>query len=344
MALAYTVSVGSLSFANGDSNSRPLLGIETDVGIGGAGGRCRIQLGDPSWGDPALGDPITIELDTGEGSSKVFSGEVEGVDRRATSLWIHGRDALAKLARTEVEAVYEETAAGEIVKELISKAGADAGEVDDGPTFPSYVVHRGPRALRHAQKLAELIGAELRTDGEGKVHFQKPSEGGSADHRLVWGEDLISLSLERAAAQIDSFVVWGEGAAGSQGTDKSHWLPSDLSGVTGKAKVQPGASAGQAGSVSPGSDGPLVRTVFDGSVRSASVADELAQAQALRVALRPVIGHALALGRPEIQAGEWVELADIPAGDGATQPMTLRVLRVVHQFAIGRGLLTRLEF
>jgi hypothetical protein len=344
MALAYAVNVGSLRFANEGRDAKPLLALETELGIGGSGGRCRIQLGDPSWGDPSLGDPIAVELDNGDGATKVFSGEVEAVERRSTSLWIHGRDGLAKLARTEVEAVYEETAAGEIIEALIGAAGAEAGEIEQGPTFPSYVVHRGPRALRHAQKLAELIGAELSTDGEGKVHFKLPSAGGSADHRLAWGVDLLDLSLERALAQLDSLVVWGEGAAASQGTDKNHWLPSDLSGVTGKAKIQPGASAGQAGSVASGSSGELVRTVFDGAVREASVAEELARAQALRVALRPMIGHVLVLGHPEIQAGEWVELADLPSGSGPSAAPTLRVLRVIHQFALGRGLLTRLEF
>lgn len=342
MALAYSVSVGSLRFANEGRDARPLLAIETELGIGGTGGRCRIQLGDPSWGDPSLGDPLTVELDAGEGATKVFSGEVEAVERRTSALWIHARDGLAKLARTEVEAVYEESAVGEIVEALISAAGAEAGEIEQGPTFPSYVVHRGPRALRHAQKLAELIGAELSTDGEGKVHFKLPSEAGAADHRLAWGVDLIDLSLERVIASVDSFVVWGEGAAASQGTDKNHWLPTDLSGVTGKAKIQAGASAGQAGSVTPGSEGERVRTVFEGSVREASVAEQLARAQALRIALRPMLGHVLALGHPEIQPGEWIELADLPAGEGP--PPTLRVLRVIHQFALGRGLLTRLEF
>ena len=274
----------------------------------------------------------------------MFCGEVDEVERRSTALWVHGRDGLAKLARTEVEAVFEETAASEIIAELINQAGADSGELEQGPTFPSYVVHRGPRALRHAQQLADLIGAELSCDAEGKVHFRLPLVRSSTDHRLVWGQDLISMSLERTSAQVDSFVVWGEGAAGSQGSEKSHWLPTDLSGVTGKAKIERGASAGQAGHVAPGSVGDRVRTLFDGSIRSAAVAQELAQAQALRIALRPMLGHVLTLGRPAIQAGEWVELANIPTGERTATSLHLRVLRVIHQFVITRGLLTRLEF
>ena len=344
MAISYSVSIGAASFANEGRDARPLLGIETEVGLGGGGGWCLIRLGDPSWGDPAIGDPLSVELDAGEGKTTVFTGEVEGVERRATALWIRGRDALAKLARTEVEGSYEEASAGFIVGDLIDQAGADKGEIEEGPTFPSYVVHRGPRALRHIQVLAELIGVETGSDGEGKVHFRKPKPAGAADHRLVWGEDLLEIAIERSATPVDSFVLWGEGAGGSKGAERSHWLPTDLSGVTGEAKVEPGATAGEVGSVSPGSRGPLVRTVFAGAVRSSDVAGELAKARAELLALRPLLGHCSLLGRPEVQPGEWIELADLPTGEDGSATLTLRARRVSHHFAIERGLLTRLEF
>lgn len=352
MAITYTIRIGSLRFANTGRDARPLLALETDVGIGGAGGWCLIQLGDPSWGTPALGDPVRVELDGGDRKTTVFTGEVEGVERRASSLWIRSRDALAKLARTEVEAAYEEASAGFIASDLIEQAGADKGDIDEGPTFPSYVVHRGPRALRHIQKLAELIGVETASDGKGKVHFRKPKPPGAADHRLVWGQDLLSIDLSRSRAQVDSFAVWGEGAAGSEGAERSHWLAVDLAGVQGEAKVEPGRELGEIGRVAGGSSGPSVRTVFDGAVRSSTLASDLAKARAELIALRPMVGHVLLLGRPEVEAGDWIELAKLPAGtppaSAFAQPpastLTLRARRVVHQFGSDRGLQTRLEF
>ena len=344
MSLGYSVTIGSARFASAEvdrGQAQPLIAIESEVGIGGTGGWCHLDLGDPSWSQPAVGEAVEVELDAGDGATKVFTGEVELVERRATALLVRARDELAKLAHVEVEAAYEEVSAGFIVSDLCDQASAATGEIEDGPTFPSYLVHRGPRALRHAQRLAQLIGAELGSDGEGQVHFRRPGPPSPA-HRLVWGEDLLAVELCTAAPSRDAYLVWGEGAAGSQGPERAHWLPTDLSGVSGEAQVSPGATPEAPGTVSPGA-GTLPRTVIDGSIRSAEVAGELAQARAQLVALRPLTGHLRCLGRPDIQVGEWVELADLPSA-GPSTPLQLRVLRVIHDFALGRGLLTRLEF
>lgn len=345
MPIAYTITCGSLRFTNAGADARPVLALHSETGIGG--GRCTLRLGDPSWGDPALGDPVSVELDAGDGATTVFTGEVDRVERR-TGLdgvqTIGCCDALAKLTRVEVEGSYEEVAAGFIVSDLLEQAGAgaDAGEIDDGPTLPSYVVHRGPRALRHVQRVAELVGAELDVDAGGKINFRRP-QSGAAEHRLVWAEDVLAVELVRAAAPVDSLVVWGEGAAGSDGPERSHWLVTDLSGLKGEAGVSPGAQPGQAGTVTT-SPGERVRTVLDGSVRSAEVAGDLARARAELIALRPLRGHALVLGNPGLQPGSWIELAELPGADGPSAPLTLRARRVLHDFDLERGLITRIEF
>ncbi|MCA9696846.1 MAG: hypothetical protein KC431_04910 [Myxococcales bacterium] len=346
MAISYTVTCGSLRLSSEGPDARPLLALRSEVGAGGAGGRCEIKLGDPSWGDPALGDAVEVELDAGDGSSVIFTGEVDRVDRRAGlagGQWIRCADALAKLARVEVQGVYEEVSAGFIVKDLLDQAGtsANAGDIEEGPTLPSYVVHRGPRALRHVERIATMIGGELSGDGAGKIHLRRP-QSGAAEHRLVWSEDLLAVELRRSEAPVDSFVVWGEGAAAAQGPERGHWLVTDLSGVKGEAGVAPGAP-GQSGTVTPGSSGERLRTVIDGAVRSAETAGDLASARASLVALRPLRGHALALGNPAIQPGSWIELADLPGGGPGSAPV-LRALRVIHSFDIERGLLTRVEF
>jgi hypothetical protein len=345
MTIAYDVSIGSLRFTNtGTGERRPLLGIESEVGLGGAPGRCLFHLGDISWADPQIGEAVSVSLDAGDGATSVFTGEVAEVSQRSDALWVWAYDGLAKMARVEVESAYEEVTAGFIVSDLVDQAGAEAGEIEDGPSLPSYVVHRGPRALHHALRLAELCGAELGSDGTGKVHFRRPQSGAAA-HRLVWAEDVVEIDLGPRAAVRDSFAVWGEGAAGTQGAERGHWLPTDLSGVSGQAAVQPGATPDEAGSVSSGSTGALVHTVVAGALRSAEAAGDVASARAQLLALRPLVGHALALGRPAVQPGDWVELADLPAGGGGSgRTLTLRVLRVSQQLSIGRGLLTRLEF
>jgi hypothetical protein len=338
MAITYEVTIGSQSLTG---SAQPLVGLHTEVGIGGAG-HCLVRLGDVSWTESAIGDALSVALDPGDGSHTVFTGVVEQVVQRADALLVQGWDALVKLARTEVESSYEEVTAGFIVADLIDQAGAEAGEIEDGPTFPSYVVHRGPRALRHAQRLAQLIGAELGSDGTGQIHFRRPADD-APEHQLVWGEDFIAIDIGEHAAAVDSFAVWGEGAAGTNGPERSHWLVTDLSGVSGQAAVQAGES-GSTGSVTADSTGPLLRTSVDGAVRSAETASEVAQARAQLLALRPVRGHVIALGRPAIQPGQWVELAALPSGAGAERSLEVRVLRVSHELSLPGGLITRLEF
>lgn len=348
MTIGYDVSIGSQRFTNTGSDRRPLLGIESQVGLGGAPGWCLLHLGDISWADPQVGDEVSVSLDAGDGATAVFTGEVAEVSQRADALWVLAHDGLSKMACVEVESAYEEVTAGFIVGDLVDKAGAEAGEIEDGPSLPSYVVHRGPRALHHAQRLAELCGAELGCDGSGKIHFRRP-QSGSAAHRLVWAEDLIEIDVGPRASVRDSFAVFGEGAAGTQGAERGHWLPTDLAGVSGQAAVQPGASPDQPGSVTAGSTGTLVHTVVTGALRSSEAAGDVASARAQLLALRPLVGHALALGRPAVQPGEWVDLVDVPAGGsgpggGSSRTLTLRVLRVIQQLTIAGGLLTRLEF
>ncbi len=344
MALSYDITIGAQSYSNTavGPERRPVLAIDSDIGIGGSVGTCLIEFGDITWADATIGDPVSVSLDAGDGASPIFTGEVAQVRQRAGAQWIWAYDDLAKLARTEVESAYEEVSAGFIVTDLVDQAGAEAGDIEDGPTFPSYVVHRGPRALHHALRLARLIGAELAVDGEGKIHFRRPAAAAAA-HRLVWAEDLIEIDLGAHAPVRDSFAVFGEGAAGTEGAERGHWLPTDLSGVSGQAAVQAGATADEAGTVSAGSTGPLVRTVLDGALRSAEDAGDVAQARAQRVALRPLAGHALALGRPAIQPGDWLELAALPGANGE-RTLSLRALRVIHQLSNRGGLLTRVEF
>ena len=344
MTISYEVTIGSQTYANTGAGSQrqPVLGIDSEIAVGGSVGVCLLEFGDITWANPGIGDPVQVTLDVGDGASPVFSGEVAQVRQRPGAHWVWAHDSMALLARIEVESAYEEVSAGFIVSDLIDQAGAEAGEIEDGPTFPSYVVHRGPRALRHALRLGELVGAELASDGEGKVHFRRPTSGAAA-HRLVWAEDLIEIDLGPHAPARDSFAVFGEGAAGTEGAERGHWLPTDLSGVSGEAAANPGGDPDQTGRVAAGSTGSLVRTVIDGALRAAEDAADVASARAQLLALRPLSGHAVGLGNPAIQPGDWVELAGLPGSDGE-RTVTLRALRVIHRLSNQGGLLTRMEF
>lgn len=349
--IGFDAQVGSVRFGGGQAAGQRqsgLVSLDTEVGAGGVG-RCLLRIGSLDWSAVRMGDPVQVRLDAGDGAREVFRGEVSQFAQRVGELWVWADDGLARLARVDVESAYEEVSAGFIARDLIGQAGATVGTVEEGPTLPSYVVHRGPRALRHVERLAEFIGAELAGDGSGRVHVRRPRMSAAAG-RLTWGVDLLALDLRWRAPVVDSFVLFGEGAAGTEGPERSHWLPTDLEGVRGAAGVRSGAP-GRVGQVARGSGGMFARTLVEGAVRSAEAAGELAEARARLLALRPVAGHVVALGRPALQPGDWVDLRQLPGGGPGSAPgaqggarLTLRARRVSHHLSTKRGLLTRLEF
>ena len=330
------VRIGSLTASTTPKRqARQLLALAGELGMGGVGGRCVVEIADPSLSPPSLGDSVQVSLGKGDGTTPVFTGEVHAVTRTANAFRITAMDGLAKLATFDVEVAYENKSAGAIVKDVLGQAGVDAGTVEDGPTLGTWLMHKGPRALRHLQRLAELCGADLFSDGEGKVCFITPSTKGD-EHTFKYGGDVLALHLEDATPGFDSFSVWGEGAASSQGAGKEHWLVKDLSSVNGKASV------GEAGSVTPGQEGDRPQLVLDGSVRSGEAAKAVAEALAAAVASRAVRGFLQVLGAPEVKPGDSVKVSGLPGDSVAPGP--LRVRRVRHRLDSRVGFVTRVDF
>jgi Phage tail baseplate hub (GPD) len=317
--------------------SRKLLALHSELALSGSGGQCVLELAEPSLPPPSVGDAVQVSLGRGQGSTRVFTGAVADVTRTATALRITCADGLAKLARLDVEAAYEEMSAGAIVRDVLGQAGAEVGTVSDGPTLTSYLLHRGPRALRHLQRLAELCGAELFTDREGKVCFVSASEPGSA-HTFRYGEHILELSLEDTEPTFDSVSVWGEGAASTQGAGKEHWLAKDLTSMNAKA------SLGPKGSVLPGKEGARPLCVVDGALRSSQAIRQVAQGRVAALASRSARGFLRVLGDPAVGPGDQVVLQGLPSDRPALPASPLRVRRVRHHLDARQGFVTRMDF
>jgi hypothetical protein len=211
--------------------------------------------------------------------------------------------------------------------------------VEDGPSLASFVLHRGPRALRHVERLAEASGFDVHADGEGKVHFAGPRSG-RADRTFAYGEQVVAIELSTSMPAYDGVVVWGEGAAGAKGAERAHWLVTDLSSVRGKAALD------GAGGVRPGSAGATPLEVRDGAVRSAADAADQAEARVKALAARATRGFVEVLGDAATGPGDLVSIGGVPAAhpvhDLATRG-ALRVRRVRHTLSAQRGFVTRVE-
>jgi hypothetical protein len=340
MKIAYTIELGDQSLSSHKGAGSRLVALEVERGIGGAGGRCELRLWSIDASRPATGDPLRVELDAGAGMHTVFTGEIQSIRGQADAWGIQGRDGLGRLADLELEKSYEEVSAGFIVKDLVDAAGAEAGELDEGPSFPRYVLHGGVRALQHAKRIAALVGADLYTDGEGRVHFRRP-EADQVRHELRWKDDLLDVELVHRERSSDSLDVWGEGAAGTDGADREHWLPTDLSGVRGQATLEQDQE-----SVAVGRLGEHPRVLLDGALRSVDAAEDVAAALLQAQALRPFVGSVLVAGLPDVDPGDWIELRELPPAvhPSSAQTAKLRVRWLWHFLSPTRGLLTRLGF
>ncbi len=341
-ALAYKIKIGGLDAASdAKSASVQLLKLRATLTMDGAGGRCVLVLAATDFALPKSGDPVTVALDAGDGSADVFTGEVVTVGVTAGEVRIDAGDGLGRLGRLEFDEVFEKQTAGKIARALLDAAGLSPGTVADGPSFPSYVLHRGPRALAHLQRLADQCGVDVFTDGAGKVHFAGPKEKGK-QHTFRAREHVLAVQLQRCTAAYDGVVVWGEGAASKKGEAKAHWLADDLASVSGKAAV------GDDGTAKKGSAGQRPRSVLDGAVRTGQVAGDVAAARALALASRRVRGHLDVLGAPSVAPGDLVKLENFTDGLAAIADLAgadgLRVRQVCHTLDAARGLVTRLEF
>ena len=201
--VAYDVKIGSQRASSRKRDSdRQLVALMTELDMDGVGGRCVVELAGASETAPQLADVVTISLDAGDGDKTVFTGAVESVDATATAQRITGQDGMVKLARLDLEEIYENVSLDYIAKDLIDRAGVSPGTVAKGPQVPSCVLFRGPRALGHIRRLAVLYGVDVYSDGAGKVHLVGPETQG-AEHAFAYGEEVLDIALEIAPAAHD---------------------------------------------------------------------------------------------------------------------------------------------
>lgn len=336
-SVGYSLTLGGQTLAwPGDAQERALVRLRSATGVGG--GHCALELAPAGAPAPRPGDPVELTLSAPAGEAVVFTGTLDEVQATPSALRLYAHDGLPALCTLELSQVWEDKSADAVLGEVLQAAGLTVGTLDPGPALRRYTALPGPRAHRVAQELLDWMGAWLFIDPSGQAHARKPPTGG-ADHTLTWGVDLLELALAAAAPPVPGLELRGEWGAELLGQSKAHWLPSDVSGLAGRAKLD------AEGAVQSGSEGqPGLRRVV-GAFSAAQALSEAAQAWLSRSAARRVQGHLLLSGRPDIQPLQRVSVAELPPdhslADLCAQPLT--VLRVEHHFTTRGGYTTRLE-
>ena len=235
-----------------------------------------------------------------------------------------GRQSPARnLLKLRVNKTYEGRTAGQIVRDLAGQAKVKTGAVEDGITFPFYVIDDRISAGRHIQRLAERCGFDTYVRPTGELEFRKFTKA-SADYVFTYGQDILDYSLETLVERASDVVVFGESPASSQGNAAASWLTKGF---------QKGQAAG-----GRGAEKVLVQ---DPAVRTTAAANLRAQGVLRRSHQRARIGTLRALGRPEVQLGDAIRIEKAP-DDRLNDVFQVRALR--HHLSRHRGLVTELDF
>jgi phage protein D len=309
-----------------DEWAQSLVSLTVEAGLAPFADAATLHLaGGAASPDVAVEDSGAVELGYGDDATEtVFTGQVEELRRS-----VHGETSVtasngaALLSRTRVNQSYEQQKAGDIVKDLAARAGADTDTVEDGADFPFYVVDDGRNAYQHIAALARKSGFLAYFTPEGKLSFL-PFTAGQAVQTFTHGEDVLSLDATEVVPAVGAAKTVGDGAAGSQGQEAWSWLAKDPSSVTGSA----------------GSGGPE-RVIQDASLRSTEAAQGAADGIAGAAERMKLVGELLVPGSPAVIVGSAVEVVDAP--QDALNGLFL-VRRVRHRFSKRGGFTTRISF
>jgi phage protein D len=276
-----------------------LVRLDVELGVGGAHDRFRALVGhaSPAAGTEA-GAAAEVALGYGDEVEAVLTGTVTAVERAPAGVVLEGLAGTIALSHTRIGRSYVSVTAADVVQDLVSTAGATAGEVQAPLQLAAYHVDERRTAWSHVQTLAVLAACEVTSGGDGALNFRAPKTG-PADHAYRYGADLVAWDVGPRDPPAPVPAVVPHGAASEQGAAKWHILlkepdggsPSAPTLVSAALRDRDGATAAQ-----------------DGLERAAE--------------RRALGGYLLLAGDPVVRAGDLVELEEMPAGEDGTYRVT----------------------
>jgi len=252
----------------------------------------------------------------------VMAGVVDAVEPNLTSVRVIGYSAAAAALRTTTEQTYQSKTAGAIVRDLAGKADVEVATAEDGIKFPAYVVDGRRSAYLHMQDLASLCGFDLYINSEGKLVFEKFTNGKTI-HVFEFAKHIVALDVERTPPKAGLVEAWGESPSGSKGDDAWPWLTTDFTGTKGSA----------------GSGSLLL--LERPALRTQDAARTAANATLTSIQRRTLRGRLLSLGRPEVKLGDAIRLSEMTDDSLNTE---FQVRSVTHRITKLGGFTTTIGF
>ena len=239
-------------------------------------------------------DPITIELTSGNKSGKIMTAEVNSICSTLGQTTISGTTGMQKLVSNRLNQIYENQSLKQIISDLASQVGVSTGEIEEGSTYPYFVVNETKNVFAHIKELAMRDGMDFYFNTDNKLTLQKFTKS-SADHTFYYGIDVLDLQLKQHKPNNNLVRVYGESPASNQGTDTAHWLVKDISPF--KSEV---------------GDGSSVLALQDGAVRTKDAADQLAIAKLGAIKDQSSYGQLKLIGNSTVKLADAIEIKNVP--------------------------------
>jgi phage protein D len=289
-----------------------------------------------------IGAKVKVSTATpgGDSPEPLFSGEVTSIEAEYDLLGVRavvrGYSLLHRLASGRKTKTFENVTYADVAKDIADSAGLDV-EVDDSGGTIDHVIQANVSDLDFLYQLARRVGFDVSVE-EDKLLFKEPTKSSDAPGKgdaeskkatqLVWSHNLLEFRARMSAvAQVTEVKVRG-------------WDVSAKEAVIGQADAET-SSAEISMSPSELADavGGESLVIVDRPVGDQGSADELAKAIAEQVASAAYEATAVAIGSPELKAGQAVSISEVdPALAGDWVITTAR-----HEFGAG-PYRTHLEF
>ena len=202
----YTLTTG------GQQWTSQVVGLEVQLAAAPLTGTLEADLPAPAPLSAGVGDPVTLDLDGGEGGTRVFTGTVTALRRTPAGIRVHAVDAAGLLARLRPATSYEQVNAGTVIRDLADQAGIDTGDVDDGVALAWYPADPARTALDHVARLCAWSGALARVDADGRL-VASAVAATQAELALRYGREVLAVEQTGRRRDVAGFTVAGEAGA-----------------------------------------------------------------------------------------------------------------------------------
>jgi hypothetical protein len=314
-----------------DTTSEPQASTVTELGVelgmDGAADRLTLVMGQVGTFRPAVDDEVDVELGFADDDGTlepVMTATVVGTEPGLVHRRVVGHGAAHALARARLDRTFEDVTAGDVVRELADRAGVETANVEDGISFPAYVVDGRRSAYAHIGELAQVCGFDRYLDHENKLVFAFFG-GGRITHVLEHAKHILELTLDEHSPTAPRVDVFGESPGAQRGDDSWAWLTKDFSSFTGTA----------------GSGDAAVHLLERPALRTGAAAQRAADAALTEITRRARRGRVLVTGAPQIRLGDSIRISGAPE-PGADAVYQVRA--VTHRIDKQRGFTTAIEF